>query len=145
MYTVRSAYRLLVERNDELLGWRVDGNWRKLWQVEVPPKIKHHIWRLARGVLPTQVAIRSRGMEVAELCGCCGQEEETCEHLFFRCVVAERYWEEVGVGSLLHSAQQVAGGAANWLFHIFNTASQEQIQRVFLLLWAIWKERSERV
>ncbi|CAN1335690.1 Putative ribonuclease H protein At1g65750 [Linum perenne] len=145
LYTVRSAYRLLTSNDAEHVGLRVGGNWRKLWQVEVPPKIKHHVWRLARNVLPTRTAIRSRGIDAENICGCCGLEEEQLEHLFFGCVVAERCWREAGIGHLLEMTQQVEEDATSWLFRIIDTASCEQVQRTFVVLWVIWKERNDRV
>ncbi|CAN1844657.1 Putative ribonuclease H protein At1g65750 [Linum perenne] len=145
LYTVRSAYRLITEAGADHLQMRVGGNWRSLWQVEVPPKIKHHVWRLARRVLPTRMAIRRRGMDVESSWGCCGSEEEDLEHLFFGCVVAERCWTEAGVGHLLDTVQQADGDSTAWLFRLIDTARKEHLQRVFVVLWAIWKERNDRV
>ncbi|CAN1272704.1 hypothetical protein LINPERPRIM_LOCUS14692 [Linum perenne] len=47
-YTVRSVYRLATERVVDKTYLHVHGKWQSLWQVAVPPKVKHFVWRLGR-------------------------------------------------------------------------------------------------
>ncbi|CAN1290830.1 hypothetical protein LINPERPRIM_LOCUS20872 [Linum perenne] len=126
-YTVRSAYRSIIERDQQFNNLRVDGNWRQLWQADVPPKVKHHVWRLARNVLPTKVALRGRRVPIEQTCGCCGLMEETLEHLFFSCKVAEQCWELVGETTAVRAAMQLEGGAIEWLFGIIANATRDRI------------------
>lgn len=52
-YSVRSAYRTLMERVLDTGQLLVEGDWRVLWKMKIPPKVKHLLWRLCRDVLPT--------------------------------------------------------------------------------------------
>ncbi|CAN1136083.1 Putative ribonuclease H protein At1g65750 [Linum perenne] len=144
-YTVRSAYRSIIERDQQFNNLRVDGNWRQLWQADVPPKVKHHVWRLARNVLPTKVALRGRRVPIEQTCGCCGLMEETLEHLFFSCKVAEQCWELVGETTAVRAAMQLEGGAIEWLFGIIANATRDRVSQIFTVFWSLWRERNERV
>ncbi|CAN1160466.1 hypothetical protein LINPERHAP2_LOCUS23329 [Linum perenne] len=144
-YTVRSAYRSIIEKDQQFAALRVEGNWRELWQADVPPKVKHHVWRLARNVLPKKFALRGRHVNIEPTCGYCGLFEETSEHLFFSCEVAERCWELVGETTAIRAAMQLDGGVKEWLFNIIANATQERVRRIFTVLWSLWRERNARV
>jgi hypothetical protein len=47
-YTVRSGYRLLMQEHEERVCREVKGDWRSLWQIRAPPKVKHLLWRICR-------------------------------------------------------------------------------------------------
>ncbi|CAN1272372.1 hypothetical protein LINPERPRIM_LOCUS14524 [Linum perenne] len=47
-YTVRSAYRLATDSLRPTPLETVEGDWNRIWRLEMAPKIKHLIWRLAR-------------------------------------------------------------------------------------------------
>lgn len=53
-YTVKTAYKLaaMITRNREL---EEDGNWRVLWNLNIPPKVKDCMWRACRNCLPNRV------------------------------------------------------------------------------------------
>ncbi|XP_045802928.1 uncharacterized protein LOC123896601 [Trifolium pratense] len=51
LYSVKSAYRVCVDvliNRDER---KVEGDWNKLWNRPIPPKVKHFMWRLGRNSL----------------------------------------------------------------------------------------------
>ncbi|CAN1154315.1 Putative ribonuclease H protein At1g65750 [Linum perenne] len=107
--------------------------------------MKYHVWRLAREALPTRAALRRRGMEMDPGCGCCSREDETSEHIFFKCDVAKRHWDLIGESANIQAAQQLDGGARRWLFHLIEHAPAERVTKIFTVLWVIWKERNDRV
>ena len=58
-YSVRSAYRMLVDNENQSLpsssATNGDGSvWKKIWKVRVPHKIRHFLWRAAKDSLPTK-------------------------------------------------------------------------------------------
>ncbi|KAL8121558.1 hypothetical protein AgCh_018338 [Apium graveolens] len=77
-YTVKSAYLLLQEIKG---GYQVSNNsgfWRKLWNLKIPSKVKHFLWRAITGCLPTKDQLRvkkgrnalvwnNKGMVVSEI------------------------------------------------------------------------------
>ncbi|CAN1137051.1 hypothetical protein LINPERHAP2_LOCUS9817 [Linum perenne] len=61
-YTVRSAYRVMMEKVNRRTHLNVARDWNKIWSLEIPPKVKHFIWRLGRGVVPTRPTLLGRGI-----------------------------------------------------------------------------------
>ena len=58
-YSVRSAYRMLVEAENFALpssSSSMSSNkiWKKIWKLKVPNKVRHFLWRVARDSLPTK-------------------------------------------------------------------------------------------
>jgi hypothetical protein len=47
MYSAKTAYRLCLNivPHDNYLS--VTGNWRKLWDMQIPPKLKHFLLEIA--------------------------------------------------------------------------------------------------
>nr|GLL38063.1 receptor like protein 30-like [Ipomoea trifida] len=52
-------------------------SWNILWNLDLPPRLKNFMWQAAKGILPSRVKLRSRGVEMNPLCLICGEEEET--------------------------------------------------------------------
>ncbi|XVF87253.1 hypothetical protein PTKIN_Ptkin18bG0104000 [Pterospermum kingtungense] len=91
-YTVRSAYKLLVERMNDNSHLHVPREWKLLWNLKLPPKIKHFAWRAAREVLPNRDTLRRRGVEVPLSCISCSFPFENSWHLFIGCKFAQECW-----------------------------------------------------
>ena len=58
-FSVKSVYKLAVRIRDTFRGEhsaaRRDGSvWRKLWQLNVPPKVRMFLWRACSNILPTR-------------------------------------------------------------------------------------------
>ncbi|KAK9985913.1 hypothetical protein SO802_030864 [Lithocarpus litseifolius] len=58
-YSVRSAYRMLVDNGTQSLpsSFAPNGDgfmWKKILKVWVPHKIRHFLWRAAKDSLPTK-------------------------------------------------------------------------------------------
>ncbi|CAN1246524.1 Putative ribonuclease H protein At1g65750 [Linum grandiflorum] len=95
-YTVRSAYRLLIDRCVSMEGMQVAGPWKMLWNLKLPPKIKHLVWRVLRNLLPTRQNLRAQHVSIPSHCGTCSKAFESTWHLFVECEMARDYWEAAG-------------------------------------------------
>jgi len=83
-YTVRSAYHHLMDNmicNENL---KVKGNWKLVWQLPLPPKVKHFLWRTLKCCLPTRTRLQSKG-------------KESIARVFFGCQQVRNVWEEAGI------------------------------------------------
>ncbi|XVE77658.1 hypothetical protein DITRI_Ditri13aG0080100 [Diplodiscus trichospermus] len=63
-YIVKSAYRLLMDRIVSNESLKVDGNWKLLCSLKLPPKVKVFFWRACHDSLPTRTNLQRRGVEV---------------------------------------------------------------------------------
>ncbi|PNX81355.1 hypothetical protein L195_g037373 [Trifolium pratense] len=74
-YTVRSAYYQLVENIVDTDHLKEQGNWRQLWQIQVPNKVKIFMWRLLRG-LPVRSRVVRKDVPCDNKCPNCSSYEE---------------------------------------------------------------------
>jgi hypothetical protein len=76
-FEVKNAY--IIARQQRGGEIEEDGSfhafWKRLWSLHMPEKIKIFIWRVCKGILPTKVALSSRGMEVSKRCASCPDQE----------------------------------------------------------------------
>jgi hypothetical protein len=84
-YTVKSAYKLCISLTDHESLPRVDGNWKDVWSLQLPQKMKHFCWRLLRLCLPTRFNLHCRGVSCPTTCVLCDDAVEDEMHLFFGC------------------------------------------------------------
>ncbi|CAN1844080.1 Putative ribonuclease H protein At1g65750 [Linum perenne] len=145
-YSVKSAYRLYMEGSAEEQGIGQVGDWNKLWSLSVPPKLKHFLWRLTRHVIPTRTALKyRRRMDVPVNCGLCDGDEEEEVHLFITCEVAEECWREVDLWADVLMVWGEEGSLERWVWRVLNTWEEDRITRWAAVLWALWRERNQRV
>ncbi|XP_076891023.1 uncharacterized protein LOC143542280 [Bidens hawaiensis] len=63
------------------------------WNRLVPKKVSFVAWRALLGRLPTFDALVRRNIPVASnMCPFCGEVEETVEHVFISCGLAQSMW-----------------------------------------------------
>ncbi|CAN0829186.1 Putative ribonuclease H protein At1g65750, partial [Linum grandiflorum] len=105
-YTVKSAYRAYLDKLVDRSTYAQPGEWRKLWNLQVPLKMAHFIWRIAHCVLPTRGRLRQRGVDVTGSCGLCGKEYETDWHLFLECEWTQKYGKK-RVGQIVYNRRMI--------------------------------------
>ncbi|CAN1294631.1 Putative ribonuclease H protein At1g65750, partial [Linum perenne] len=128
-YTVRSAYRVVMERVRNQGVLHVGGDWTSLWKLRLPPKIKQFGWRLGRGAVLTRTMLNLRGIHVMQDCGCCAGSTESYWHLFVTCPVAVECWQKANLADFM--ARSTAGKATvvEWLLSITSGESEEVVQK----------------
>jgi len=73
--------------------WQVNGIFYQLWHVKAFPNVLTTAWRILLDKMPTRSCLSKRGELVTHTgCEMCKATEETTQHLFFDCVVAQRVW-----------------------------------------------------
>lgn len=100
-YTVRSGYKLVMERLVDSTHLHVPGEWRKFWRLKFPPKVRNFAWRLARGVVPNRHMLWARGMDVETSCCFCPHCMESSWHLFIGCSFPLECWRHAGIDSVV--------------------------------------------
>ncbi|CAN0916153.1 Putative ribonuclease H protein At1g65750 [Linum grandiflorum] len=144
-YTVRSAYRLLLERVGDMETLRCEGEWTKLWALKLPPKIKHFVWRVGRDVLPTRRKLQERHVTVPGECGTCATGIEDAWHLFLACDFANECWEEARLGGWVAHIRDRSDSFMQWFMIVLQEANDQQCKQALAIMWALWRERNARV
>ena len=83
--TTRSAYHLLAGQGRNLLpsSSSIGGNnlvWKSIWNLQVPHKVKHLLWRAANEALPTLYNLWRRKVVTSIYCPFCKSDEEDTVH-----------------------------------------------------------------
>ncbi|CAN1157427.1 Putative ribonuclease H protein At1g65750 [Linum perenne] len=145
LFTVRSCYRLIMETIAPRDHLHTPGPWTELWNIQTPPRLRCFAWRVARGVLPTRMALEGRHLAVPSECGICSQDLEHAWHLFLQCPFAQRCWNEAGLLQQVTSGMQNADSMQEWLFNLVKTGDDDRVARSIAIMGAIWRERNNRV
>ena len=65
---------------------------KKLWHLNIPPKVRIFAWKMCMYALPTFVNLQRRGINLCEIFPACGKEPEITLHVLVKCKVAKRVW-----------------------------------------------------
>jgi hypothetical protein len=89
-YSVKSGYQAILawqeSQNPSLNSSNMDNTrWKKLWNLFVPPKQIHHIWRILNNAIPVRENLFTRGIRCDPLCPLCNTKIETINHIFLEC------------------------------------------------------------
>ncbi|XP_022014824.1 uncharacterized protein LOC110914332 [Helianthus annuus] len=98
-----SQFRLIhkKEANEDDVEWA-------FWNKWVPPKVNLFVWRDAKNRIPAKYELVRRGVALEnETCSRCGAEEESVEHLLFKCVIARATWWDIMVWLKLMDQQEL--------------------------------------
>lgn len=95
-FAVRSAYYVEIqakrrERASTSMSNTV-GVWKRLWNADVPEKIKNFGWRALHNGLPVRESLGKRGINLDERCPMCDEEQETITHTLLLCSEIRQMW-----------------------------------------------------
>lgn len=134
-----------VDRHEEL---KVKLN-RRLWKLDVPPKITLFLWKILQGALPLNSRRAIFIKESSPLCAFCNSEFETESHLFFFCEVSRAVWFGSQLGVLASNFQ--SGNLEQIIWDLLTIKgrsvvnSQRQVWRAVATLWLLWKNRCDTI
>eukprot|EP00253_Pinus_taeda_P004040 PITA_04040 len=149
-YTIKDGHQYLCDNTFQTETWN---QWKLVWKVEAPPKVKFFIWLLLKGKTLTTKNLRKRGIMGPSRCPNCYRLEETMKHLFIECLVAEECWKKMAsIGeSTWESQHTIVETIHKWRKNCPWKEKRSQLaQRVwntipFTLLWRIWLARNGKV
>ncbi|XP_037491748.1 uncharacterized protein LOC119369495 [Jatropha curcas] len=58
LYTIKSSYKILTPVSPSFAASDFSSMWRKLWNLQIPPKCRNFLWRLCLNALPTVPALQ---------------------------------------------------------------------------------------
>lgn len=95
LYSVKGAYHMIMNNFVNQETWCVNGEWKILWDMKIPPRVKLMIWRSCRGCLCTRNNLRGRGVQCPIICPLCETSVETTSHILLTCPVNSECWKAV--------------------------------------------------
>ncbi|KAM6568954.1 hypothetical protein CsatB_016939 [Cannabis sativa] len=138
-YSVKSAYKFLQSSSGNWLFTQDDRGWKQLWQISVPSKVHHFLWKACSGCLPTKVQLQTKHVNVDLMCPLCNLETETIFHVLLGCNFSKACW-------FFSAATQPTGVFTEfscWFFDLLENSSTAVVVEAAMLSWSIWKTRNE--
>ena len=135
-FTVHSAYqvalRLKYPNQAEHSSVQAHGStWRKLWKLNVPPKVRTFLWRACSGCLPTRENLHKKRIRVEERCELCHHHSETISH---------------DVWALFRGTIQKCSHETDDFFLLFKMLQQKlcssDLEKRAITAWSIWNARN---
>ena len=117
-------------------AWSDKPTWKKLWTLNVPPKVRTFMWRACSKNLPIRDNLCRRKVHVTKVCGLCQQKPKTIGHILWECPLAKNVW------ALVKGKIQKWSNEARDFFLLFGFMVQSLDQRDLKLwatvAWSIW-------
>ena len=137
MFTVKSMY--LDYMNDNTIYLR-----KYIWKLKVSLKIRIFMWFLHRRVILTKDNLSKRNWHGCLKCCFC-DKEESIQHLFIDCPLAQIVWRIVHMTFSIAPPTSIPNLFGNWL-HGVSKKDKAQIRvGACALLWAIWNKRNDNI
>jgi ribonuclease HI len=139
-FSVKSAYhRLMVINNCNTMPCIT--NWKWLWAMSIPPKIKNFIWRSLSFCLPTLCNLSDRMPDVDVTCPLCTLHSEDDIHALVNCPAVQQVWRYSRfkfdfVSDITFTA---------WWNSKVCSLSKSDMEEIAMVLWQIWSNRNKKV
>ncbi|WVZ88628.1 hypothetical protein U9M48_035126 [Paspalum notatum var. saurae] len=152
LFSVKSAYRvqLEVQRRNSSSGIATSSRgaimgereWKSLWNLKCPGKIKHFCWRLAHNSLALRLNLQGRGMDIDTRCVVCSYQVEDGSHLFLHCKQIREVWLALGI----EKEREILCGTRSAAEMVSECMHMEEHKKLVIitLLWNWWNERNRR-
>nr|POE94871.1 putative ribonuclease h protein [Quercus suber] len=97
-YSVKLGYKLLCEpllpdTNRPPVVDSKRGLWKSIWQLNVPSKIKHFLWKACTNSLPSKENLLKRKILLEFSCPRCSGVSESVVHALWSCTCIEVVWQ----------------------------------------------------
>ena len=115
--------------------------WKHLWGMQLPSKIKVFCWRLALNSIPTGEVLKSRNLATSAECKICGAGEDSWEHALLHYTMLKCVWAlvEEEITELLATLR--ISDPKHWVLFMCCNIPQVEGIRILITCWAIWHAR----
>jgi len=145
-YSVKSAYKLLDIARQQLqdeapVGTSGDDTWRRIWKLDVPPKVKVFWWRVIHEFLPAKQVLHRRHIEPVATCDTCGSQDESIRHVLMGCTIARMFWEQT---KELTGVKLPSLHPETWAQDLLVLGTAKERAIIICGMWSLWMQRNKR-
>jgi len=144
-YSVKFSYRLCVNLLLRHAPAHQNFYWSSIWNLQIPPRVRSFMCRLAHQCLPTRNNLTSRSIPCDDSCVVYELLVESHMHLFFVCDKAKESLENIGMGNLIRELLSRANNLSTLLFDFLSRITVQQQQIVAMVFWSLWKSRNTKL
>lgn len=136
-YSVQSGYYSTMEVLIDNHHFRKPGDWMRIWKLNIPPKFKLLLWRVARGCLPTRINLRKKHVPCVDTCLMCeGAIEDECK-LFFECSTATVIWNNTGCWNMMQDTMRELPSFNECFFKMLNILTRQDKIVFATMFWVL--------
>ncbi|KAA3459024.1 reverse transcriptase [Gossypium australe] len=146
-YSVRSGYRTLVSSLTNTNPYSNNNAiftdfYKDLWGLNIPSKIKIHVWRLFNNLIPHYCNLAKKKLAAESLCPLCKEGMETTNHLVWSCGVLRQVWDHFQFRT--HQFDTL-GEAQVCFARFFIAADSHQKNIIAISIWSLWYRRNKLI
>ncbi|CAN0891969.1 Putative ribonuclease H protein At1g65750 [Linum grandiflorum] len=136
-FTIKSAYLLLRDLQDEM----ADSRWKAVWRWQGPNKIRNFLWLTSHNRLLTNEERSRRHLTTQVFCSFCSSHTESCVHILRDCTFARQFWSRVLPQVI--TSQELSKDWSIWFDEHIRCYNHYVIFGVGM--WLLWRARNKRV
>ncbi|GJM91514.1 hypothetical protein PR202_ga07890 [Eleusine coracana subsp. coracana] len=151
-FSVRSAYKVAVRKREHDNAKDVGGSgvveegetnfdWRRIWRLEVPNKVRMFVWRFVHNNLAVGKNIARRGVKWETICPMCNRLDEDGGHLFLKCKAVKECWRLTNLEDVRVRLTNCRTSKET-ITEIWRLEADTQL-KVWVLLWRWWSARNK--
>ncbi|ONI04198.1 hypothetical protein PRUPE_6G308200 [Prunus persica] len=118
---------------------------KKVWKLNIPPKVKNFVWLLIRKRLQVRARLHRFMQHISPIYPFCQSLPETIQHMFMDCQYAKDVW---ALSPDLMPLPSQAGDLYIWLLSLSPTSTKSELDplsKALLICWQIWEARNNVV
>jgi len=119
--------------------------WKHLWGMQLPSKIKVFCWRLALNSVPTGKVLKSGNLATTAECKICGAGEDSWEHALLHCTMSRCVWALVDEEITELLATLRISDPKHWVLFMCCNIPQVEAIKILVTCWAIWHDRRKAI
>ncbi|XP_060972557.1 uncharacterized protein LOC133038424 [Cannabis sativa] len=112
----------------------------KIWHANVPPKVKHFVWRIVSNSIPVAILLFQRHIIPSHLCPLCKNHPETILHALLECSRARKAWKASNFAHFY--LQNKHWDITYFITNVFSSLGKGSADIVLCFLWTIWNQRN---
>ncbi|KAK5834916.1 hypothetical protein PVK06_010596 [Gossypium arboreum] len=141
-YTVRSGYRCLVGSwVEDTVNTDSSGVYKKIWELNLPPKIRIIVWQITKDYIPTAVNLYNRRISSSPSYPSYSEALENFMHTLLVCGPAKDVWQSMGVD---WSNFNESMDFCTWINLVFQDRRHDFGEIATTTAWALWQARNKR-
>lgn len=97
IFSIRNAYKPLQRGSPNFIQTTSMYYYKKLWNMDIPAKIKITIWWITNEFIPTRSNLFKQRIVRDAMCPLYGNGIEDLVYVFYLCPISQEVWELVGM------------------------------------------------
>uniref|UniRef100_A0A803Q893 Reverse transcriptase domain-containing protein n=1 Tax=Cannabis sativa TaxID=3483 RepID=A0A803Q893_CANSA len=117
--------------------------WTTVWSSNIPPKIKHFVWKAFHHILPSNLNLFHRKSTPSPFCSLCHSHHDSNTHSLIECSRAGKIWKDSSFYQFYLNNRNC--DIKEFKLRGFECFDKEQFSSFLGLIWAIWNNRNRAI